>query len=335
VTREEPPKRAVANYAHSMLLNLLPGLRDLRGPLATGFLWLAATWVLFRDMFDPTESPTGSLLSDIANLAGQVGTAASLAVLTFSAYLVGIVTTIQRPPKIIDRWLTRVDALRYGREVDLALDTKFRRAALKAFRPLATFGNEGTYGGPYEIAWEVIEPLISGQEEIGDLIAVGSDPAMPERVRSRVVEIAEHFPERMGGVAPDDAPYRDASLVSMAIASGIAIERPALANRLQIEREAIFDRYDRMLAEAEFRLTCGLPLSALVVATSIELSTAWIFLGLALPALIFALGVRRYYESLAVIWEALAQDLIDSETLGIARELVSRAALEQHEGTGP
>lgn len=307
-----------------MLLNLLPGLRDLRAPLATGFLWLATLWVLLRAEIDPSQSADGSLLGDLSDLSASLGSPATFAGLTFTAYLVGIATTSGRPPRAIDQTFASIDARRYGREVDLAIHSTLGRFAAKVLRPFGTFGDRGQSAGPYEIAWESILPLHDGGAVL-DIIAVGADPELPVQVRRRVNDSAEHFSERMGGEVPDDYPYRDASVVSMAVAEGLSTELPALANRLQIERETIFNRYDRMVAESEFRLTCALPLAALIGAIAYELSSPLPLLAMVFPLVIFVLGVRRYYAARSVIWEAVAQDLIQSDTLTTIRRLVSDA----------
>jgi hypothetical protein len=71
-----------------LLLNLLPGLRELRASLAAGYIWLAGLWVLVGDSI-PHERPTGGLLADVWSLSDAIGKTAILAGVTFIAYLVG------------------------------------------------------------------------------------------------------------------------------------------------------------------------------------------------------------------------------------------------------
>lgn len=314
-----------------MLLNLLPGLRDLRAPLATGALWLATLWVLFRSQVDPTQSEDGSLLSDVSELADRAGAGASIAALTFASYLVGIVMTRSSPPRFVDRAFASRDSSRYGLDSDVTNLPRAVRIRVWVLRLFRHFGQDGSSAGPYEIAWEQIEQLHGHHRGI-DPIATVERSDLPESIRRQITQTADHFPERMGFEAPDDGLYRDASVVSTAIADGLSGELPALANRLQIEREAIFDRYDRMLAESEFRLTSALPLGALIVAVSRELSTPWPLLALAFPAAIFVLGIRRYYAARALIWEAVTQRLIQSTILTTLESLVSKTLATQDYG---
>ncbi|SNY28212.1 hypothetical protein [Paractinoplanes atraurantiacus] len=71
-----------------MLNSLLPGLREIRTPLATGYLWLLNLWVLFGDRM-PRQRPAAGPLAGLWDLAGYAGKGAVLAALTFTAYLVG------------------------------------------------------------------------------------------------------------------------------------------------------------------------------------------------------------------------------------------------------
>lgn len=71
-----------------MLSSLMPGLRDLRAPLAAGFVWLVALWFLFEPMWDrdrEADGITGSAnrLMSTLDLIGQG------VVLSFAAYLIG------------------------------------------------------------------------------------------------------------------------------------------------------------------------------------------------------------------------------------------------------
>src|SRR3954469_23060979 len=72
----------------TVLMNLLPGLRDLRTPLAVGYLWLTALWLVFGNRV-PDPGDASGLVHDLYRAASAVGTTASLAALTFTAYLMG------------------------------------------------------------------------------------------------------------------------------------------------------------------------------------------------------------------------------------------------------
>jgi hypothetical protein len=75
-----------------MLVSLLPGLRDLRTPLAAGYVWLLAAWVAFEPWI-PLR-PEDDTVLESAYRAGRAVSIAALGVaLSFAAYLVGTLST--------------------------------------------------------------------------------------------------------------------------------------------------------------------------------------------------------------------------------------------------
>jgi hypothetical protein len=76
-----------------MLASLLPGLRDLRAPLAAGYLWLAAGWLYFAPQLPVSVNDADGVLKDIYRVAGASNPVAIAAGLTFIAYLLGILST--------------------------------------------------------------------------------------------------------------------------------------------------------------------------------------------------------------------------------------------------
>jgi len=71
-----------------VLANILPGLREIRAPLAAGYLLLISVWILIHDH---VKRGTGAseTVEAIADLKGVLGTAAFAAALSFVAYLIG------------------------------------------------------------------------------------------------------------------------------------------------------------------------------------------------------------------------------------------------------
>ena len=52
-----------------MLASLLPGLRDLRAPLAAGYVWLAAGWLYFAPQLPASVNEADGVLKDIYRVA--------------------------------------------------------------------------------------------------------------------------------------------------------------------------------------------------------------------------------------------------------------------------
>src|SRR5687768_7664884 len=95
-----------------MLAGLLPGLRQVRTPLAVGYMWLLVLWLLFAD--DLPRNPTdGSLISRVFELGGFFGKAAVVATLSFVAYLIGSLIPIN-PHRVLSFRLRFVILARGG-----------------------------------------------------------------------------------------------------------------------------------------------------------------------------------------------------------------------------
>src|SRR5262245_60532341 len=71
-----------------MLADVLPGFRELRGPLAAGYLWLVFAWLLFGDEVEGSGGVVGRLV-DLEHGLSQVAVAAAA---SFVAYLIGSVS---------------------------------------------------------------------------------------------------------------------------------------------------------------------------------------------------------------------------------------------------
>lgn len=71
-----------------MLASLLPSLRELRTPLASGYLWLLDLWLLAGDRL-PRTRPTSGPIAHLWDLNGYFGKGTLIGAASFAAYLVG------------------------------------------------------------------------------------------------------------------------------------------------------------------------------------------------------------------------------------------------------
>lgn len=76
----------------NLLTSLVPGLRDLRTPLAVGYLWFSVVWVVSPSL--PSNLFDSALHERIAILSVTAGPAGQLAVLSFAAYLLGVLLEV-------------------------------------------------------------------------------------------------------------------------------------------------------------------------------------------------------------------------------------------------
>jgi hypothetical protein len=76
-----------------LLAQILPGFRDFKTPLITGYLWLVVVWIGFG-MPIPSKDETTGAMGMINWLTGYTSTATILAVLSFVVYVFGILVSI-------------------------------------------------------------------------------------------------------------------------------------------------------------------------------------------------------------------------------------------------
>ncbi|WP_432968663.1 hypothetical protein [Dactylosporangium sp. CA-233914] len=73
-----------------MLASLLPGLRTVRAPLAAGYVAVFASWLAVANRL-PTKASATGVVADLYGLAEKVGTGPTLAAVTFTAYVAGVI----------------------------------------------------------------------------------------------------------------------------------------------------------------------------------------------------------------------------------------------------
>jgi hypothetical protein len=70
-----------------VLGSLLPGVREVRAPLAAGYTWLLVAWLLYGS--DASQHPTGVAL-DLKRLRETISTAGAAVAVGFVAYMIGV-----------------------------------------------------------------------------------------------------------------------------------------------------------------------------------------------------------------------------------------------------
>jgi hypothetical protein len=98
----------------NFITQLLPGLRDVRGPLIAGYLWLFAGWLLLAGHLPDRDAAGVYTRSfEVGDALGRAGLAAAASI---AAYLLG--SLLQAAMSWIDsahQWAEREIALRQGR----------------------------------------------------------------------------------------------------------------------------------------------------------------------------------------------------------------------------
>lgn len=273
-----------------MLASLLPGLRDLRVPLATGFLWLVVLWLVCYPVI-PTQAESTGLAAEVYVALGAFGPAALITVITFVAYLVGIL--VARPSVTIVRWVLA----RFGRtgfELSAASRTESQQLA---FRTAAAMADAGA-----ELPRELVETR------------------GPSKSRNPGSAAAES----------ESAHRRSPGYVVQFLTERMESEIPLVATRLLADNRDLFDRYDRAESEAAFRFSIPLPLFAIscLVPWRLELSilayVPFVLGGMAVAVLLLADGSRKQSESNDAIFQAVFVDKADFPSIEAARAVIEQ-----------
>ncbi|MGY1681178.1 hypothetical protein [Geodermatophilus sp. SYSU D01176] len=94
-----------------MVASLLPGLRDVRTPLAVGYLWLLVGWFVFGDdvpRSDPRDGGVVSRTYELVGILGILGVPAAVAGLSFVAYVIGAIVTLPTEGSLATTLLRRL-----------------------------------------------------------------------------------------------------------------------------------------------------------------------------------------------------------------------------------
>ena len=312
-----------------MLLNLLPGLRELRAPLVSGYLWLISAWLFLGRMnWLPTERPPGNgEVARLWDLGGTLGKTVVLAVVTFIAYLIG--SFLEMDP-------------------DGLLAARLKPLLLRGRRPW--YGNEKVKEQPY---YESVVSSLSSSEPFyseGRANTVAQSIS-PEARRSLIdaLEQRDMLPERIGPLEPEPTfpgieeffdqerrkafetaqKERERKFVEQAkkelkndMAADMAIyeivqEMPQLASRLLVKNQNLYGKHDRQMAEASVRMNISIPLTALLMALWLSSLPIWLRLALTVVAagfgyMLLRQGFLRAMSARDVIVQALVIGQVES-----------------------
>lgn len=273
-----------------MLASLLPGLRDLRTPLATGYLYFLLGWLLLGGARLLPETPSNTFVSRIFDLSGLIGAGATLATLSFAAYLVGSILVVHK----VDR----------------------PHFALKLLKADAATGVE--------------KLMLWIAQQVDTLEATGltardfmGRPDLPQLFKHQFRDAYEHTmldPTREENrffleLSEDDREkYKLHRALSSALQLAVTNDHEALITRMQIERETLYNDYDRLRSEAELRFSIATPLVLLVLTATLQWSTLALF-ALVLPAILLAQAVRIQARADERVRQALITGVIRSPTI--------------------
>jgi hypothetical protein len=308
----------------NFITQLLPGLRDVRGPLIAGYLWLFAAWLLLGGHLpDRNTAEVYSHAFEVGDALGRVGIAA---VVSIAAYLVG--SLLQE----VGNWI----AFGY-KTLKWRLKRLMTRLTLfsPAIRRLSPRSVEALLHAPPVFSLEdfrsvdgdgrtkrALEDLVSNRlrdcrKRLDDVLAQAAkdvrdgatrqgwsradlrrskvmaeafgSPQRGWRVSRWVASVADHTTDERpkGGFAP---------LPSFSAAGDLFGERATIKTRLMETAEHAGSEVERFYAESDFRFTIAFPLAAVAVVMTRESSDWWwlVLLGVSLGLLAHSMVLRKH-----------------------------------------
>jgi hypothetical protein len=263
-----------------MLTSLLPGLRELRAPLAAGYLWLITAWIASASRI-PTPEAASGVLKDIYRLGQAVGKPGVIAAVTFTAYITGILTERMARlaawpfANVSSRWSSlnlsmdralisrpnRTDQVLVGAITDVLVrrywdHPEFRSAVLRRIDP-----------GKIDDIRQMITDILTYRRTRGSLMVEFSYVAPTnewlETSQGANVEANPGVKETITWVEEND--QKLGSLLQLLIRTeehliSLRDDLRRVPARLVGQEQEIYERWDRLRAESDFRLSIALPL---------------------------------------------------------------------------
>lgn len=262
---------------------LLPGIREIRVPLAAGYLWLLAFWLFLEPYFPAGQQPTGVLASllRLHELLSVAGTAIGLSAL---AYFIGSVSEAT-----LGMWSRR--QARYG---GLLFTSDYGTDGRRVLRTISE---------------REAERLSAALQPTGGLRAALVRPprrADTPALHRLLIQADRQIIGNVLGQRGTELSYEDDAVayLSLVLQEEIGGELGLVKTRLLATERELHAQADRHSSEADLRFAVAPPLLAMVGVLVIRWSALWLFAVIAVVVL-WAQGRSRRFQSGDVLVEAL------------------------------
>lgn len=226
-----------------MLAQLLPGFRNFRVPIITGVIWLIGAWIMLGTPI-PSTTETKGIVGLLNGLSGYFAPTLIGATLTFIAYIVG--TLLLPRTEACHSFGSRLVNASYwlvAKFIEVWLIRRLVPACIRTrFKFYQKTDREGLTGRQRD---RIEDIAMSAFYEAGKL---GKD----------LVPLAKHYnwlsPEEVGRTTKDED-----EMLKM-IERDLYQDVSSISAPLQASNEKLFNGYDRVRSEAEFRFGLCAPL---------------------------------------------------------------------------
>jgi hypothetical protein len=327
-----------------VLASLLPGIRQLRTPVACGYLWTVGIYLLLVDWRPALveRPPTDGSPATLWKLAEALDKATLIGIWTFIAYLVGSSLSMPADSRLGRALSMRIINPLLGYNYSLAI----RKNPLSSREPFETFADylyyelarhtalgeavklsdeeERQIAGFFEkhgIAAKQLTAMFQGYNEsewiASTLISreARHDLRQVLETNDRWRRMHEDWRNEMTWV-PGEYYFR--LLMEWTPLEGIIDEIPQLATRLIVVNRDLFEKYDRNMAEADLRFNIAPAIAFFSTATMLtgDFSIAWACAGTAVVLisclLLLRQGLTRAVAARDAVVQALAIGVITS-----------------------
>ncbi|MEU5052986.1 hypothetical protein [Streptomyces sp. NPDC021096] len=280
-----------------MLANLLPGIREIRAPLAAGYIWLITLWIGFSE-YIPKKNDAQGIWESAHQLNVAVGTTATLAAASFAAYMIGCLLEIRA--RSIVQWLN------------------FSEWRWTIYQKILGHPLAGRLDDPRMLSWTETPETSRGVAELHSLVLPNETfisvrrPEWGSRAsRSALIDLAIYI-RRTGG--------REAAIQSMMGRFGDELDQ--LAIRLQAQNVDPYGTYDRTTAEADLRVNVGFSASILMSVAAAK-SSLEVLLLIPCTWLLIMRGKQKAREANDVLIQAVVSGELNSRVLTSALSQVA------------
>ncbi|MFF4355870.1 hypothetical protein [Streptomyces sp. NPDC001604] len=275
-----------------MLANLLPGIREIRAPLAAGYIWMITFWIGFSDHI-PKRSNAQGIWKSAYQLSTAVGATATLAAASFAAYLIGCLLEIRA--RSIVHWF------------------RFSEWRWSLYQKILGNPLSGQLDDPRMLRWTEMPETSRGTAELDSIIQPNESMTAVRRPewgtsasRSALIDLAIYI-RRVGG--------RRADIYSALGRFGDELDQ--LSIRLQAGNIDLYGTYDRAAAEADFRVNVGFSSSALL-STIAAKTTLEVLLLIPCAWFLIMRGQQKAREANDVLIQAVVSGELESTVLASA-----------------
>lgn len=230
------------------MINLLDGLRDLKAPLASGLIILFGFWLIFANEV-ASAGPGPSIAGNIRQLVTYLGAPATLGVVAFLGYIIGLVLSLHVVTRLLMSSIL-------GRARDL-----FAIFLLSRRQHVGDYRWRGHYSRFMKLRLDlwISNVLSDAVEKNGWTLDDVRHNLSESYRRANPLYSYKMFPDQRPEEESEresiDNYRRERNELRREITSDIGL----LATQLHAEKDKIYEKYDKNKTESDFRAGIALP----------------------------------------------------------------------------